>query len=244
MMMEVVFLGTGNAFASGGRNAMAILLRVDGFGVLLDCGPTTLVALKRASLSPSDVDLVLLSHHHGDHFAGVPFLLCHQRYVGRRAKPFRVCGPTGTVSILEKATSLFFPGIEPAPFPIEYRDLQPEEEQSEERLSFRPFRVDHFSSGIAFGYRVEMGGKTVVYSGDTAWTDVLARESGGADLFICECSSLARTSEKHTSHDDLVDNRGRITARRTMLVHAGDDVIAREEALAFELARDGMRMTL
>ncbi len=242
--MEVVFLGTGNAFASGGRNAMAILLRSDGFGVLLDCGPTTLVALKRASLSPSDVDLVLLSHHHGDHFAGVPFLLCHERYVGRRAKPFRVCGPQGTVSILEKATSLFFPGIEPAPFPIEYRDLTPEEEQSEERLSFRPFRVDHFPKGVAFGYRVEMGGKTVVYSGDTAWTDVLARESEGADLFVCECSSLAPTTEKHTSHDELLENRGGITARRTLLVHAGDDVIAGERELAFELARDGMRVTL
>lgn len=242
--MEVVFLGTGNAFASGGRNAMAILLRTDGFGVLLDCGPTTLVALKRASLSPSDVDLVLLSHHHGDHFAGVPLLLCHERYVGRRAKPFRVCGPEGTVSLLERATSLFFPGIEPAPFPIEYGDLHPGDEQNEGRVTFRPFRVDHFPSGVAFGYRVEMGGKTVVYSGDTAWTDVLARESAGADLFVCECSSLDPTPEKHTSHDDLARNRGHITARRTLLVHPGDDVIAREQELVFELARDGMRVML
>jgi ribonuclease BN (tRNA processing enzyme) len=242
--MEVVFLGTGNAFASGGRNAMAILLRTEGFGVLLDCGPTTLVALKRASLAPSDVDLVLLSHHHGDHFGGVPFLLCHERYVGRRAKPFRVCGPRGTVSLLDKATSLFFPGIEPAPFAIEYRDLEVEEEQREgDRASFRPFRVDHFPSGVAFGYRVEIGGKTVVYSGDTAWTDVLARESEGADLFVCECSSLERMEEKHTSHHDLARNRDRITARRTLLVHAGEDVISNERELVFELARDGMRVT-
>jgi ribonuclease BN (tRNA processing enzyme) len=243
--MEVIFLGTGNAFASGGRNAMAILLRTDGFGVLLDCGPTTLQALKRASLSPADVDLTLLSHHHGDHFAGVPFLLCHERYVGRRAKPFRVYGPRGTVTILEKATELFFPGIEPAAFRIDYRDLQPEEDQNEgERLSFRPFLVDHFPSGVAFGYRVNMGGKTVVYSGDSAWTDALARESEGADLFVCECSSLDPGLEKHTSHDDLMRNRSRIAATRTLLVHAGDDVIARENDLAFELAREGMRVML
>ncbi len=243
--MEVVFLGTGDAFASGGRNAMALLLRAESFGVLLDCGPTTLVALKRASLAPSNVDLVLLSHHHGDHCAGVPFLLCHERYLGRRAKPFRIYGPSGTVPLLQKATSLFFPGIEPAPFAIEYRDLVPEEEEHEgERLSFRPFRVDHFPGGVAFGYRVEMGGKTVVYSGDTAWTDVLVRESEGADLFVCECSTLEPTDAKHTSHSDLTRNRDRIAARRTLLVHAGDDVIAREGELAFELARDGMRVTL
>jgi ribonuclease BN (tRNA processing enzyme) len=243
--MQVVFLGTGNAFASGGRNAMAILLRAEGVGVLLDCGPTTLVALKRASLSPADVDLVLLSHHHGDHFAGVPFLLCHERYVGGRAKPFRVFGPPGTVSLLERAASLLFPGIEPGPFPIEYRDLSPEEECREgESVWFRPFRVDHFPSGVAFGYRVKMGVKTVVYSGDTAWTDVLARETEGADLFVCECSSLGPIPEKHTSHDDLVRNRARISAARTLLVHAGDDVLAKERELAFELARDGMRVKL
>src|SRR3990172_4404174 len=114
--MEVIFLGTGNAFASGGRNAMAILLRTEGCGVLLDCGPTTLVALKRASLSPSDVDLVLLSHHHGDHFAGVPFLLCHERYVGRREKPLGIYGPPGTADLVARTTGLLFPGIEPTPF--------------------------------------------------------------------------------------------------------------------------------
>jgi ribonuclease BN (tRNA processing enzyme) len=243
--MDVLFLGTGDAFASGGRNSMAILLRDDDFGVLLDCGPTTLVALKRASLSPADVDLVLLSHHHGDHFAGVPFLLCHERYAGRRTKPLRVFGPAGTVALLEKTADLLFPGIEPAPFPVDYRDLHPEDEQHEGGgLSFRPFPVDHFPSGVAFGYRVTMSGKTVVYSGDTAWTDVLVRESEGADLFVCECSSMEPTSMKHTSHEDLARNRGRIAASRTLLVHAGEDVLARENELAFELARDGTRVTL
>jgi ribonuclease BN (tRNA processing enzyme) len=242
--MEVVFLGTGNAFASGGRNAMAILLRAEGFGVLLDCGPTTLVALKRASLSPADVDLVLISHHHGDHFAGVPFLLLHERYVGRREKPLRIYGPPGTADLLASTTSLLFPGIEPTPFVTEYRDLEPEEMHEGHEISFRPFRVDHFPKGVAFGYRVEMGGKTLVYSGDAAWTEDLARESQGADLFVCECSSLARIPEKHVSHDDLIRNRDRLGAARTLLVHPNEEVLAHERELAFELAHDGMRVTL
>lgn len=241
--MEVIFLGTGNAFASGGRNAMAILLRTEGFGVLLDCGPTTLVALKQAPLSPSDVDLVLLSHHHGDHFAGVPFLLCHERYVGKREKPLGIYGPPGTADLLAKTTRLLFPGIEPTPFFTEYRDLEPEREHQNERVSFRPFRVDHFPKGVAFGYRVTIDGKTVVYSGDTAWTEALTRETEGADLFVCECSSLARIPESHMSHDDLVRNRNRIRAARTLLVHADEDVIAHERELVFELAHDGMRVT-
>jgi ribonuclease BN (tRNA processing enzyme) len=242
--MELVFLGTGNAFASGGRNAMAILLRIGPRGVLLDCGPTTLVALKKAGLAPADVDFVLLSHLHGDHYAGVPFLLCHERYEGKRAKPLTVFGPRGAATAVETAASLFFPGIAPYPFRFETKDLDPGEERREDEIRFRPFQVDHFSRGVAFGYRLEVEGKTLVFSGDTAWTEALSRETQRADLLICECSSFEIPLELHMSHRDLLANRDRIGARRILLVHPGDDVIAREEELAFELARDGMRLTL
>jgi ribonuclease BN (tRNA processing enzyme) len=242
--MELLFLGTGNAFASGGRNAMAILLRIAHSGVLLDCGPTTLVALKKAALAPADVDFVLLSHLHGDHYAGVPFLLCHERYEGKRSKPLTVFGPRGTASAIESAASLFFPGIAPYPFPFETTELEPGEERREDEIRFRPFEVDHFSRGVAFGYRLEVRGKTLVFSGDTAWTEALERETRGADLFICECSSFETPLPLHISHRDLVAHRNRIGARRILLVHPGEDVLAREKELAFELASEGMRVTL
>lgn len=241
--MEVVFLGTGNAFASGGRNAMAILLRAEKLGVLLDCGPTTLVALKRAALAPGDVDVVLISHHHGDHFGGVPFLLCHERYEGRRERPLRIFGPPGTAAVVASATSLFFPGMEPLPFPLEVVDLGPGEERAVDGLRFRAFEVDHYSRGIAFGFRLTLEERTVVYSGDTAWTEVLAGETRDADLFVCECSSFEAPIERHMTHAELAKNSDRIGARRTILVHPGEDVIERRDELVFELASDGMRCT-
>ena len=241
--MRVTFLGTGNAFASGGRNAMAILLRGDDLGVLLDCGPTTLVALKKLGLSPADVDVILLSHHHGDHFGGVPFLALHECYQGSRKKALRVLGPEGTGTKVAELVSLFFPGIE-ASFPLEYRDLASDEPFTLGALRAMPFEVDHYSRGIAFGYRVELSGKTVVFSGDTAWTEELARQSSDADLFVCECLSFDTPIDKHMSHRDLEDNRARLTAKRTLLVHAGDDVLAHEPELVFELAHDGMEVHL
>lgn len=242
--MRVTFLGTGNAFASGGRNAMAILLRFNNLGVLLDCGPTTLVALKKLGLSPSEVDVILLSHHHGDHFAGVPFIVLHERYEGPRREPLTVAGPDGTETKVSETVRLFFPGIDPLPFPVTYRDLVAGEAFVERGVRATPFEVDHYSSGTAFGYRVELGGKTVVFSGDTAWTDELGRQSSGADLFICECSSFDAPIDKHMSHRDLIRQRSHIEAKRTLLVHAGDDVLAHENELAFELAYDGMEVTL
>jgi ribonuclease BN (tRNA processing enzyme) len=242
--MDVVFLGTGNAFASGGRNAMAILLHGRTLGVLLDCGPTTLTALKKAALAPSDVDVVLLSHHHGDHFGGVPLLLCHERYEDPREKPLRIFGPPGTSEVIARTTELFFPGITPLPFPLEVTDLAPDEEHRSSGLELRTFEVDHYSNGIAFGYRVRMDERTVVFSGDTGWTEALVRESDGADLFICECSSFDEKIERHLSHRELALHESRIRARRTVLVHPGEDVIARANELRFPLATDGMRWTL
>jgi ribonuclease BN (tRNA processing enzyme) len=242
--MEVLFLGTGNAFASGARNAMAILVRASGLGVLFDCGPTTLVALKKQSLAPADVDVVLVSHHHGDHFAGVPFLLCHERYQSKRQRGLTVAGPRGTVGALEEANRLLFPGMDSFPFALEVRDLEPDREEVLGAATVRAFPVDHFSRGVALGFRLELDGRVVVFSGDTAWTDVLVRETRGADLFICECSSFEVPFERHMTNRDLSHHRHRIGARRTLLVHPDEDVIARRHELAFELAEDGMKVSL
>jgi ribonuclease BN (tRNA processing enzyme) len=222
---------------------MAILLRAAGMGVLLDCGPTTLTALKKLGLAPADVDVILLSHHHGDHFGGVPFLALHECYDGARDKPLRVLGPEGTETKVASVLPTFFPGVE-VRFPLEYRDLVPNEEFAIAPLSGVPFEVEHYSSGVAFGYRVEIDGKTVVFSGDTAWTDVLATRSADADLFICECSSFETPIDKHMSHTDLEAHRAGLTAARTLLVHAGDDVLAHQAELVFELAHDGMEVNL
>lgn len=242
--MDILFLGTGNAFASGGRNPLAILLRSEGTGVLLDCGPSTLVALKRAGVAPGAVDVVLLSHHHGDHFAGVPFLVLHERYAGARSKPLAVVGPRGTRSVVSSATKLFFPGLDPLPFPLAVEDLEPGDERTLGPLSFRPFEVDHVSNGVAFGYRVRLAGKTVVFSGDTAWTETLVEATANADLFVCECSSFDEPIERHMSHRDLQEHGSRLGARRTVLVHAGEDVIERKHELRFELVDDGTRIEL
>lgn len=245
--MEVVFLGTGNAFASGGRHHMAVFLRSEGLGVLLDCGPSTLVALRQQSLTPDAIDVVLISHLHGDHFGGLPMLACDRRHgepeSARREVPFRVFGPRGTARAVPALVALFYPTLDASALGVE--EIEAGETTSVgASLRFTPFPADHFSSGPAFGYRVELEGRTIVFSGDTAWTEALVQQSAGADLLICECSSFDAPAGKHVSHSDLLRNRNRLEAKRTLLVHAGSDVLARESELVFELAHDGTRVQL
>ena len=73
--VRVTFLGSGDAFAGGGRFQACLHLAGGADPLLLDCGATTLVALKRADIDPSSVGFVALSHLHGDHFAGLPWLI-------------------------------------------------------------------------------------------------------------------------------------------------------------------------
>jgi ribonuclease BN (tRNA processing enzyme) len=105
-------------------------------------------------------------------------------------------------------------------------------------LELLAFPVEHYSRGTDFGYRISAAGKTIVFSGDTAWTDILVKQTKGADLFICECSSFTTPLEKHMSHRDLERNRDRLGARQSLLVHPGED------ELVFELAYDGMRLEI
>jgi ribonuclease BN (tRNA processing enzyme) len=139
-----------------------------------------------------------------------------------------------------RLTALLFPSLDakPRPYAVDFQELSTETTQLGPAF-VTPFRVRHFPDGVAYGFRVELDGKTVVYSGDTEWTEQLAHQTAGADLFICECSTFASKENYHMSHTELIDHRARISADRTILVHAGEEVLAHGNELAFELSEDG-----
>jgi ribonuclease BN (tRNA processing enzyme) len=244
--VNVLFLGTGDAFGTGGRNPISILVEAEDTGVLLDCGPSALRMLKQLGRSAAGIDLVFISHHHGDHFSGLPFLLLEFQRASRR-RPLTVVGPPGTRPIVEQLTSLLFPGLaeRPAGYELAFREIEPGETVDWGSLRATAFRVAHFPRGIALGYRLRFHDRTVVYSGDTEWTEELGRQSQGADLFICECSSFTEKIEYHMSYRELEAHRDAIGARRTLLLHVGDDVLRRRaELVGFELADDGQEVRL
>lgn len=81
--MQIRFVGSGDAFGSGGRFQTCIRLQAKGYTALVDCGATSLTALKAQQLDPGEVDVVVLSHLHGDHFGGLPFLVLDGQFTGR-----------------------------------------------------------------------------------------------------------------------------------------------------------------
>src|SRR5437867_10378716 len=94
MTIELRFLGTGDAFGTGGRFQACVWLRSGAFRCLIDCGATSLLAMRAAGLDPNEVDAVVISHFHGDHFGGVPYLVLEGQFRGR-TRPLVIAGPTG-----------------------------------------------------------------------------------------------------------------------------------------------------
>src|ERR1700744_855916 len=125
--VAVTFAGSGDAFGSGGRSQACIHLRAPGHApALLDCGATSLSALKACGLDPGEIGTVFVSHLHGDHFGGLPYLILDGQF-SRRTSPRTVAGPPGTAGRLRQAMETAFPGSPGARrgFGVEVVELEP-----------------------------------------------------------------------------------------------------------------------
>src|SRR5687768_18513489 len=94
--MRLHILGCGDAFGSGGRNQSGYLVAAEDRLFLLDCGPTTLLAMKRAGFDPPRLAVIILSHLHGDQFGGIPFFFLVYLYLQPRDYLLIIAGSTGT----------------------------------------------------------------------------------------------------------------------------------------------------
>ena len=95
---------------------------------------------------------------------------------------------------------------------------------------------------------IEAGGKSFVFSGDTAWTDALLDISADADLFVCECHSMSPKAPGHMDWPRLRENLPRMSARKFMITHMGPEVLANLDAIRAEsgvdATHDGLVVTL
>jgi ribonuclease BN (tRNA processing enzyme) len=238
---RITFVGSGDAFAGGGRFQACIHLAADGAEpLLLDCGATSLVALKRIDIDPASIGHVALSHLHGDHFGGLPWLILDGQFA-KRTRPLEIIGPPGTQRHLDEAFEALYPGAVHAdrPFRTLFREFVEgnEEEFGPARITAYP--VLHTPSTMPHALRLEYAGKAIAYSGDTEWTDTLIEASRDADLFICECNFFETKAPGHLDYQTLREHRRRLSAKRIVLTHMSDAMLARASDLEFETAYDG-----
>lgn len=244
--MKLHILGCGDAFGSGGRRQSGYLIEAGDRLVLLDCGPSTLPAMKRAGFDPGRLDAIFLSHLHGDHSAGVPFFWLEYLYESRRATPLHVAGPPGTEERLCGLFQLMFgDASEPKALPpTRFHLLEPGREKGIAGVRLFPFRVPHQTTNISLGLKLAWEGKQLLYSGDSGWTELFVAHSAGVDLFLCECSFFERVAPGHMSYRDIEHNLARLGCKKLLLTHMGEEMLARRAELKVPLAEDGMAVEI
>jgi ribonuclease BN (tRNA processing enzyme) len=245
-VIDFVFIGTSDAFGSGGRRQSANFLRAPNGGVLIDCGMTTGTGLCDLGIARDEIDAILVSHFHGDHFGGIPALLLAALYEDERRHPIRIAGPEGIRERVHNLALAMGYAFEDHtwPFEIRYEVLRAGVDMEVGPVRVRAFETHHQPHTNPHGMIVEAGSHRVAYSGDTGWFDELPGLVAGADLFVSECTNRHEGFEYHLNHELLVDRKSQFDCGRIILTHLGSEMSSLRGECEFETADDGLAIKI
>jgi ribonuclease BN (tRNA processing enzyme) len=245
--VTVTLLGTGDAFASFGRVQAGYLIDAPAGRILMEAGPGLLPALKGSGISPDSFDLLLISHLHGDHFGGLPFLILDYMWETPLKKPLTIAGPPRLEERTWVLMRTMFPHFEldKIRHKLKFVVLEPGDSKRLGKFKVSAIRSPHTRPDVSLSLRIDGGGKSIVFSGDSGWNDELIELSAGADLFLCECTYYESAHLKmHINYPELAANRDKFNVRRMVLTHLGREVLRREDEIALEMGYDGMKITI
>ncbi len=243
--MRLTIVGSGDAFGSGGRANTCFVLETAKAVLAVDFGASALPALKARGLDPSRIDAVVLSHLHGDHFGGLPFLLLDAQFLSRREKPLLIVGPPGTQARLEAALEVFFPKSSGSKWRFSWQvvEIAPGVETDVLGHAVVSAEVIHQSGAPSTALRLSDGQSCFAYSGDTEWTEALKPIAREADLFVCECYAFAGRITGHMSWELLRPRLAELGARQVMVTHMNPTMLTRLDdirAAGVRVADDGL----
>ena len=244
--VRITCLGSGDAFSSGGLRMSGYFIETPESALLLDCGPTVLEAFRSLNLFADSIDMVFLSHLHGDHFGGMPFLFLHYLYIEPRTRPLRIAGSPGTETRVRSLFELTYTdtATEPLPFDLSFVEAIPGAAIETKGIRITPFPVPHQVSPPSLGCEIITGGRKIVYSGDSGWTEELPARTQDADLFLCECTFFGSRNDTHLDYPRIMENRSRFGAKRILLTHIGQEVLDHRNEVELEMAYDGLVIEL
>jgi ribonuclease BN (tRNA processing enzyme) len=249
--VEVIIIGSGTGVPSRRRGSPAVGVKAGKYFVLLDIGSGTLRAMLNYDLNFNDIDILCLSHHHPDHVGDlVPFLFASRYSLGyTRQLPVWLLAAQGFGEFHQSLKNAWGEWVEPPTGLMQVQELARDRTDTFTLadLTIKTAPVNHIATSLA--YRLESGGRTVVYSGDTDWSDTLIELARGADLFILEAANPFKVPGHLTPQE-----AGRLAAQagvpRLVLTHIyppGDEVdLVAESSRTFTgeiiKAEDGLRV--
>jgi ribonuclease BN (tRNA processing enzyme) len=251
--MHVKFLGSGDAFGSGGRYNACFLLEATKRRYLIDCGASSMIALRKFHIDPNTIDAIFVSHFDIDHFGGAPLLAMEGHLLGNRTLPLAIAGPVGLRHRFYQWIDLSLPSrliSRQLRYELNLIELAPEHGEVEVAgVRVTPFAVNHFGSDVGappLALRLQTNGRVLAYTGDTDWVVSLVPCGRGADLLITEAWHYRSDYRFHLDFVTLEQHLHEIGAKRVIVTHMNEDMIerAKNNSLGIEAAEDGKVVNL
>jgi ribonuclease BN (tRNA processing enzyme) len=241
VQVKVIVVGCSPAWPNAGGAQSGYL--VEGAGrLLLDCGPGVLARLRNGNGGWPDVDAIVITHFHLDHWGDlVPWTFGAAFGPGRGAtKPELWLPPGGSGRLRQLGGQLAF--AERLEQVFQLREYRAEEPFSAAGFDVTPMQLAHYDE-LTFGLRVSDGAHTVAYSGDTAPTPRLAELAHDADVFLCEATlgDPEPAERGHLTAGEASDAFEASGARRLVVIHRPDELPLDPSV---ERAYDGLEVDL
>jgi len=246
MTVTVTFVGSGDAFGAGGRFQTCIMVDAPETRFVIDFGASSLIALNQLGIEHNSIDTVVLTHIHGDHCGGIPFLLLDAMLGARRATPLTIAGPRETEAKLAQVNEALMPGMSvmTPKFELDYVEIDVLRETQVGDLKITTFPAAHTGETNPTSVRVEVAGKVISYTGDSAWTKHMPALAEDADLFICECYFYEKPIRFHMNYPDIREHWDELKAKRTILTHFSREMMQHKDTVPEECVYDGLVVEL
>lgn len=243
MTVRVTFVGSGDAFGSGGRFNTCILVEAREVCFTIDFGASSLIALNKLGIPHNRIDAVVLTHIHGDHSAGLPFMVMDAMLGAKRRTPLIIAGPRETEARMAEVNEVLFPGMHmmTPKFDLTYQEMDVMKPSSVGgHITVIPYPALHTGGTNPTSVRCEVAGKVIAFTGDSAWTKHMPALARDADLLITECYFHEKPVKFHMNYPDLKAHWDELSAKRVILTHMGPEMLAQADKVPEECAYDGM----
>jgi ribonuclease BN (tRNA processing enzyme) len=236
---RVILLGTGTPNPEPEHSGPAVAIVTGQNVYIVDSGPGVVRRAVQAGIRIDQLTRAFITHLHSDHTIGLPDLIFTPAVTGRE-QPLEIYGPPGLRAMTRHIMAAWsedmhvrLHGLEPAvrdAYIVHPHEIKPGEIYHDASVRVSAFAVAHGSWKHAYGYRFDVGGKVIVISGDTTFSESLIAAAKGCDILVHEFYSQkgweARAPEWqryhaafHISAPDLGKLAARVQPKKLVLYH-------------------------
>lgn len=245
--LKLRVVGCGDAFGTGGLHATCFYLSSEHDRCLIDIGSGSLPNLKAMGLNLREISCLVISHFHGDHFGGLPNFLLDAVFVQRRQQKLTIIGPKGVESKVWALQESMYGDTSHLDFgfPIDFIEFEPGRDiKLTSSLAIQSIPVIHSAPSHPHAVKITVNGKSIVYTGDTEWTDDLAELTRGSDVVICECFGWSGPLKYHLTYQEIISKMEVIAAERLFLTHLGPEAYSRMPEMKLPVLKPGMELRI